>query len=187
MNEGTQDLSPITENTELSTSQTKHHYYHISAPKRGSIRRLKTSGHGKNETLKQEIYNMLLSLKNRKDLEEVPKQYNTLIKEYYRIYQFILSYCIDHAYYELSQSSFIQLFITVAFEYVNDDLFDELLPVAIDYIKAMDEDKKVSQLIIHTISMDMILNILKTMKGTEVDKRILFLQFIAELVKDRII
>ena len=70
---------------------------------------------------------------------------------------------------------------------MNDDLFDELLPVAIDYIKAMDEDKKVSQLIIHTISMDMILNILKTMKGTEVDKRILFLQFIAELVKDRII
>ena len=70
---------------------------------------------------------------------------------------------------------------------MNDDLFDELLPVAIDYIKAMDEDKKVSQLIIHTISMDMILNILKTMKGTEVDRRILFLQFIAELVKDRII
>lgn len=70
---------------------------------------------------------------------------------------------------------------------MNDDLFDELLPVAIDYIKAMDEDKKVSQLIIHTISMDMILNILKTMKGTEVDKRILFLQFIDELVKDRII
>ena len=51
----------------------------------------------------------------------------------------------------------------------------------------MDEDKKVSQLIIHTISMDMILNILKTMKGTEVDKRILFLQFIAELVKDRMV
>ena len=70
---------------------------------------------------------------------------------------------------------------------MNDDLFDELLPVAIDYIKAMDEDKKVSQLIIHTISMDMILNILKTMKGTEVDKRILFLQFIAELVKDRMV
>lgn len=70
---------------------------------------------------------------------------------------------------------------------MNDDLFDELLPVAIDYIKAMDEDKKVSQLIIHTISMDMILNILKTMKGTEVDRRILFLQFIAELVKDRMV
>ena len=47
---------------------------------------------------------------------------------------------------------------------MNNDLFDELLPVAIDYIKVMDEDKKVSQLIIHTITMDMILNILKTMK-----------------------
>lgn len=68
---------------------------------------------------------------------------------------------------------------------MNNDLFDELLPVAIDYIKVMDEDKKVSQLIIHTITMDMILNILKTMKGTQVDRRILFLQFIAELVKDR--
>ena len=68
---------------------------------------------------------------------------------------------------------------------MNNDLFDELLPVAIDYIKVMDEDKKVSQLIIHTITMDMILNILKTMKGTRVDRHILFLQFIAELVKDR--
>ena len=68
---------------------------------------------------------------------------------------------------------------------MNNDLFDELLPVAIDYIKVMDEDKKVSQLIIHTITMDMILNILKTMKGTQVDRHILLLQFIAELVKDR--
>ena len=84
MNEGTQDLSPITENTDLSASQTVHHYYHISTPKRGSIRRLKHASHGKNESLKQEIYNMLLSLKDRKDLEEVPKQYNTIIKEYHR-------------------------------------------------------------------------------------------------------
>lgn len=86
---------------------------------------------------------------------------------------------------ELQHSSFIQLLIGVAFENINNDIFDVLLTTAVEYLKACEGKIKVAQLLVQTVSLSMILNNLKTTNPTQVDRRVLFLQLIAELVRDR--
>lgn len=87
----------------------------------------------------------------------------------------------------LCNSSFIQLLVVVAFEYVNTDVFDLLLSLAVEYLHECDMEKRVPQFITQCMTMEMILNNLKTTKGTQVDRRVLFLRFINELVKDPVV
>lgn len=87
----------------------------------------------------------------------------------------------------LCNSSFIQLLVSITFEYISSDLFDALLSVAVDYLHECDMEKRIPQLIMQCITLEMILNNLKTTKGTQVDRRVLFLRFINELVKDPVI
>ena len=79
----------------------------------------------------------------------------------------------------------MQLLIGVAFENINNDIFDILLTIAVEYLKACKVKMKVAQLLVQTVSLNMILNNLKTTKTTQVDRRVLFLQLIAELIRDR--
>ena len=74
---------------------------------------------------------------------------------------------------------------TVAFENIGNDLFDSLMTVVVEFIRASETSRRIPQLLMQTVSLELILNNLKTMKTSEVDRQVLFLQLLIELLKDR--
>lgn len=81
ISQGDSELSPITEGGDMS-SQTHGRLFHISSLKRSSNRRIRNHSRDPEKSLKSSVYTLLFCLKERRDLESIPQEYNHLLKEY---------------------------------------------------------------------------------------------------------
>ena len=73
---------------------------------------------------------------------------------------------------------------TVAFENIGNEIFDLLMTVVVNFMRASEASQKIPQQLVQSVSLEMILNNMKTMKTSEVDRQVLFLQLLIELLKD---
>lgn len=73
---------------------------------------------------------------------------------------------------------------TVAFENIGNEIFDLLMTVVVNFMQASEASQKIPQQLVQSVSLEMILNNMKTMKTSEVDRQVLFLQLLIELLKD---